>query len=1251
MLLGSFLSSCRDGQNQSNGSDPTVYKTPVTKPFEYTEPKQIEWEITDPDSIAPPKTYPLDIDKLPSRPFTVNEFKPLTSPMKEYTLDYDKLEVNPLQFDTIPFTFKKSIIPEPVVKKVEMPSIVENMTTGLLQLSEGEGLPSNEIKVILENDDGTFWIATYDGGLCLYNGKEIYIYDYDEIYDIVKDKDGLLWVSTNTDGVYILDFQKNIQTQFFTSRRIMYELYCDQENNMWINHWQSGTFIMNAERTQLRKINEEFDLIMRIWEDQDQNIWIGHFGYISIIGKDRKGYRKIEDTQDYSIGMASTFFSDHQGNVWIDSRKDLRWMGIPAMSVRGLLSFSIKDKTVRSLDSENGFNGYAIKYQEDDLGRLWIFQNDTAFIMDADRTEIKTITTKGSLNTLTRLGYSMKDSRGNIWIASHNRGVILIDPAGALPEHLDKSYGLLHSEVWEMSEDSRGQIWLGTRAGINIYDPIRQEIKALTPAILKSENFRGFQGQFYPTIKEYEKDKYFIDGINGFTIIDRSINEMTRYCADQTIAVTIRDFLRDDEGKFWMATGRGFAVYTPTLNQMKFIPRFSSQFPANLARGIVDDGLGHYWVSTNRGLLVINPKENTIKYLREEQGLCDNDVMMMLLAADGQLWVATTHGISIIDIENQSITNIGEQEGLIPDETYDLVEKDGEIFIGTVNGLVRVQTPTEAKPKWEFYNFAAAKGFPSNDYNRASGLVTSNGQMWFGTGPEHKLTILTQDPTIDTTLCPIQITSISIMDEKISFNRMSDFKSALEPSDTLWYDDGQKFYLKHTLPMDSSYVFENNIRWDNVKSPHNIPSGLKLPYHQNYLRFAYSNLCVLDRDKISYRYILEGKDNQWSYSGDKAESKNYFNLQPGNYTFKVATKGMAGEWSVPAEFSFSILPPWWRTWWAYLGYALLAIGAVWSIVQYRSRRLQIENKLLEEKVKTRTHDLESAKVKVENTLENLKATQKQLIHSEKMASLGELTAGIAHEIQNPLNFVNNFSEVSTELIDEMNEELNSGDFNEAKAISTDIKQNLEKILHHGKRADSIVKGMLQHSRTNSGEKEPTDINALADEYLRLAYHGLRAKDKTFNATLETDFDERIGKVNIIPQDMGRVILNLITNAFYACNERKKVSEDADYKPTVSVSTKLHPLAPASGGKGSISPAGGGAGGGMIHITVSDNGSGIPEDIKQKIFQPFFTTKATGEGTGLGLSLSYDIVKAHGGELSCSSKVGEGTEFIIKLPVV
>lgn len=313
------------------------------------------------------------------------------------------------------------------------------------------------------------------------------------------------------------------------------------------------------------------------------------------------------------------------------------------------------------------------------------------------------------------------------------------------------------------------------------------------------------------------------------------------------------------------------------------------------------------------------------------------------------------------------------------------------------------------------------------------------------------------------------------------------------------------------------------------------------------------------------------------------------------------------------------------------------VDKIISIIEFKLDRTEKVKKttaiLLEETIEEleqKRKAIEETNVALQKSLEELKAAQALLIQSEKMASLGELTAGIAHEIQNPLNFVNNFSELNTELISELKDEIEKGNTEEMRTLADNIVANEQKINHHGKRADAIVKGMLQHSRSSNGIKELTDLNALADEYLRLAYHGLRAKDKSFNATMKTDFDENIGNINVVPQDIGRVILNLITNAFYVADEKKKSGAE-NYEPTVSVSTKK--LVD------------------KVEIRVKDNGNGIPQKVMDKIFQPFFTTKPTGQGTGLGLSLSYDIVKTHGGELKVETKEGEWSEFVIVLPVV
>jgi signal transduction histidine kinase len=396
----------------------------------------------------------------------------------------------------------------------------------------------------------------------------------------------------------------------------------------------------------------------------------------------------------------------------------------------------------------------------------------------------------------------------------------------------------------------------------------------------------------------------------------------------------------------------------------------------------------------------------------------------------------------------------------------------------------------------------------------------------------------------------------------------------------------------------------------------------KMAYSENSFVFNYAALNYREPRQTNYEHYLEGYDKGWSRPSSITFAE-YQNLPFGKYVFRVRGVTSNGIKTNEASYAFIIHPPFWRTWWAYVIYGLIFIIGVYGVDRLQRRRLLAkERKLISEKERAHAKEIEKAYTE-------LKSTQTQLIHAEKMASLGELMAGIAHEIQNPLNFVTNFSEVSNELIIEMKEEMDKGDIEEAKAISDDVKRNLDKINYHGKRADGIVKGMLQHSNQHKGIKEPTDLNLLADEYLRLSYHGLKAKDKSFKVHIARDFDHSLPKVNVVPQDIGRVLLNLINNAFYAASA--KAENNADFNPEVTVITKKTEN--------------------KVEIQVRDNGDGIQDDIVEKIFQPFFTTKPTGEGTGLGLSLSYDIVtKGHGGELKIETKVGEGTTFIIVLPL-
>jgi signal transduction histidine kinase len=402
-------------------------------------------------------------------------------------------------------------------------------------------------------------------------------------------------------------------------------------------------------------------------------------------------------------------------------------------------------------------------------------------------------------------------------------------------------------------------------------------------------------------------------------------------------------------------------------------------------------------------------------------------------------------------------------------------------------------------------------------------------------------------------------------------------------------------------------------------------SQLNLSHHQGNFSLRFSAFDFKKPESSQYEVRLLPFETEWRrVEGDPLV--NYYQLPPGNYTLEVKGSDSNGIWAKEtAKMDIHLAPPWWKSGWAYGLYMIIFAFGVLGVHRFQKARV-----IRKERERTKDRELAQAK-EIEKAYEKLKSTQSQLIHSEKMASLGELTAGIAHEIQNPLNFVNNFSEVNKELIDELKEAQVKGHKDEIDAITKDILENEDKIMHHGKRAEAIVKSMLQHSRTSTGEKELTDINALADEYLRLAYHGFRAKDKSFNADFKTELADDLPRIEVVPQDIGRVLLNLINNAFQAVSAEALAKVGSDYKPTVTVSTSKKDE--------------------KVEIRVRDNGPGIPKNIKDKIFQPFFTTKPAGEGTGLGLSLSYDIVtKGHGGELKLETGEEMGTKFIILIPI-
>jgi signal transduction histidine kinase/streptogramin lyase len=779
--------------------------------------------------------------------------------------------------------------------------------------------------------------------------------------------------------------------------------------------------------------------------------------------------------------------------------------------------------------------------------------------------------------------YLFEDSKKRLWIGTAN-GLSLYqavhDNFEVFRNNPSNSSSISNNNIKTVQEDADGKIWVGTQNGLNQFQETTGSFKRFffSPKEINDCTFifSDKQQRLWLSIKNkgvFVLDKNTGSIVKSFVPDDKNSASLSSkridvFYQDSRRNIWLGDRGDNEFGLYRLNEGEdGFTHYLPVSGD-------STSISSNEISFVAEDGKKRLWIGTDVGLNLYDYDQNIFTVFRTNMLSSTN---FFTTDKKGQPWFATysSGGLVSVNVEKGIITAFDESKGLLQNDLYfgpngRIVQDEfGRFWLPTQRGLSVFDPETKS-----FVSYFEKDGF--QPYNRKYVIIkTSNGDIWVGSTNGLNRIVPANLLNKDTTVPSIVITQMSINDSLYS-----------KP-------DG--------------VIFEQSVAYTNA---------IELEYWQKDLSFDFVALHYLRSEDNQYSWKLENYDKNWS-APSKERRASYTNLTPGKYVFRVKASNADGVWNEEGIFlTITILPPWWLTWWAYTIYVLLFLGALRIFSLWRERRLRQEKEQLQNKVEERTSELKKS-------LESLKSTQNQLIHSEKMASLGELTAGIAHEIQNPLNFVNNFSELSTELIDEMNEELEKGELDEAKSIASDIKQNLEKINHHGKRADNIVKGMLAHSRKSSGEKIPTDINALADEYLRLSYHGIRAKDKSFNASFKTEFDADLPKVSVIPQDIGRVLLNLINNAFQACTITKN--------PTVTVSTARVP--------------------GGIKITVSDNGPGIPEEIKDKIFQPFFTTKPAGQGTGLGLSLSYDIVKAHGGELKVESNAGAGTGFIVLLPIV
>ena len=1089
---------------------------------------------------------------------------------------------------------------------------------------------------IIQDEQGYIWLTATDvehgQGLFRYDGTEFIFYSPDTtnspglpIGPLCSGSSGMIWLSKKDMGLYRFNPITRSFTHFQHSSKDPASLANDtigigglledHEGNLWIGTLDGLDLLRhNTEKFIHFKYRPgdasglSSNVVLSLYEDRGGNLWVGCFGNPS--GTKGTGGLNLfhpatgtfthyqpdpqhPQSQDNNI---TAIYEDDRGTLWIGTSENRLW----------------------SFNKETGtFREYP--YDPDHPDKLGSFP-----------------LLKGRANVITCI---TGDVKGNLWIGSLWQGLkqynfqtgkathygYLTLPSGKLIA--DTALGFYENRVVGILKDKNGILWIGTGRGVYYSNPLHENVPYISTK-------QAFVNAFY---KDRMGDLWIAtdDGLLYKSVQGKEKLYVHQPDNPNSPSITgISTMIADKEGNLWLGTYEASAQtkvnvldkFNPVTGKFTHYTGLGKLKGTRIFNLCFDDDEYFLWIGGLSGLYKMNTQTGEItrhyQYNRRDTNGISGNWISDIMVYGNFLWAATNGGLDRLDKKS------GRWQHYLNRRECLFIFKDakGVLWAGTANGLFRFNP---AQNRFNRYRDTIT-GFSPSDVSNIQ--EDSQHNLWVtGTNAIYRLSAMRDSLYIYGTQngVALDINSGAInyqaQDGKLYMGNRTGYYSFYPGSLTMNFVrpeiniTGFQLGNKEILPGAEG----------TLKRPLYQTAEIRLGHTQNSFSFDFAALDYTNPGVIHYRYMLQGYDNQWHDAGEQHRAY-FFSIPVGHYIFRVMAVNSNNVWS-EKDITVIISPPWWTTWWAILIFVAILAAVIWLIVYFRSRQLRRANKLLEEKIDHRTKQLQES-------LENLKSTQKQLIQSEKMASLGELTAGIAHEIQNPLNFVNNFSDINKELVDDLKSELATGNLQSANEIADDIKANEEKINHHGKRADAIVKGMLQHSRTSTRQKELTDINALCDEYLRLAYHGMRAKDKSFNCTLETHFDSSLPKINVVPQDVGRVILNLINNAFYACAERRNLEGFENlqgltpYLPTVTVSTKNL--------------------GDKVEISVKDNGNGIPEKIKEKIFQPFFTTKPTGQGTGLGLSLSYDIVKAHGGEIKVESlPVREaGTEFIVLLPL-
>ncbi|MGC4037005.1 MAG: two-component regulator propeller domain-containing protein [Chitinophagaceae bacterium] len=1099
----------------------------------------------------------------------------------------------------------------------------------ITQYAEKEGVPGAQVNSVLVDRLGYIWTGTMNG-LARYDGYEFKRFYYNpndtttmhglSVWSLCEDRHGKIWIGSSPSFLNAYNPVTKTFRQYNFSQLIPHAANIEMnvsdmcEDNNGRMYFGISTFyddIISSALLYKEKDEDtlkrflvpdslEIQNVRRITKDNAGNIVV--FSISGLFTIDTKG--KLSKVNGLNALFAEFVKKndfpgdlkfDKEGHLWIISNKS--WL-YDLNTATGNFKTFYPD----SLHVTNEIF-YTQRLVIDNNGDMWVATRNGLKFFNRKTGKFSSFN-NGIKKELehTLIGDLAIDSFGTLWIGSFINGLLKYEDKPQLKSYIynkEDKKSLTFGWANVIRETSDGKIWIATSSssttsGINILDPHTGNLDVLLYKNIKAPNAESRMSDMSAMWENVPGEMYLSSYRRSYSFseVTHQLKEIKFPGIPDTSIITFHK--KDSRENEWICTWQGLYKKQKGDDQYRRYDLSGKEGDAssNQITFLYESKKHGLWILTNNGLFLYNYTTDKIERHGFDKTKGDifvtQDINSFYEDIKGIAWVGTWQGgLSQYNVETEKIKTYTLNDGLPSMCIQSIIddEKNNTLWLSTFDGLSRFNLNTK-----QFSNFSIADGIQGQLFADASFLKTSTGLFVFGGA--NGITIFNPDDISKNSTPP-----------KVFLTDLKLFNKSVVP--------GKKSILQKP-------VYETE--------------QITLTHNQNNISLDFIALHYSNPTKNRYTYKLENYDNEWRDIGN-VHVAFYPNLPPGEYTFRVRAANDKGVWNEQgATIKIIVEEPWWKTTWAYILYAFLFILFSFMVNRYlRYRLIQKERQRNQARELEQAKEIEKAYHKLEEAHETLKATQSQLIQSEKMASLGELTAGVAHEIQNPLNFVNNFSEVNKELADELQSQLAMGNLQLAAEITNDIKDNSEKINHHGKRADAIVKGMLQHSRKSSGEKELTDINSLADEYLRLSYHGLRAKNKSFNAKIQTDFDDTIDKINIIPQDIGRVLLNLYNNAFYATSLPSKghfSGSDKSIDPTIWVSTKKI--------------------GDKVLISVRDNGNGIPQSIIDKIFQPFFTTKPTGQGTGLGLSLAYDIIKAHGGNIEVHSEEGKGSEFVLLL---